>query len=121
MKPPIVNLKQKLTLFDEHWSPKVIAALNDYEIKVVKVQGDFVWHSHPETDELFYVIAGQLDIEYRDHTATLHAGDMQVIPAGIEHRTVAQDECHIMLIEPAGVVNTGDADPNHRTAVDEKI
>lgn len=102
-----INVAAKFALFTEHWSPKVIAQLNDYQIKLVKVQGEFVWHDHPDTDELFFVVAGTLEILLRDGSVVLHAGDMYVIPKGVEHKPVAADECQIMLIEPAGVVNTG--------------
>ena len=109
MTPEVVNLKEKLSLFQEHWSPKIIAQLNDYHFKLVKIQGAFVWHSHPETDEVFLVVRGRFDIKMRDHSVTLGEGEMFVVPRGIEHRPVAENECHILLIEPAGTVNTGDA------------
>ena len=105
-----INLKQKLSLFTEHWSPKIVAQLNDYHLKVAKVQGEFVWHDHPDTDEVFMVIQGSLDIEMRHKTVTLGEGELFVVPKGVEHRPVAHDECHILLIEPAGTVNTGEAD-----------
>jgi mannose-6-phosphate isomerase-like protein (cupin superfamily) len=105
----VINLAQKLSLFSEHWSPKIIAQMNEYHFKLAKVQGEFVWHSHPETDEVFFVVDGSLNIEMRDRSVTLKAGEMVVIPKGVEHRPVAQAECHILLVEPAGTVNTGDA------------
>jgi mannose-6-phosphate isomerase-like protein (cupin superfamily) len=104
------NLKQKLSLFTEHWSPKIIAQLNDYHFKVVKVQGEFVWHDHPETDEVFLVIEGTLVIHFRDGDVTLNAGEMYVVPKGVEHKPSAVNECQVLLIEPAGTVNTGNAD-----------
>jgi mannose-6-phosphate isomerase-like protein (cupin superfamily) len=105
---PVVNLAQKLSLVSEHWTPKVVAQLNDYHFKVVKVQGEFVWHDHPETDEVFFVVQGTLCIEFRDHTATLKAGELIVVPKGVEHRPYALEECHILLVEPAGTINTGE-------------
>lgn len=103
-----INLKEKLSLFSEHWSPKVISELNDYQIKLVKIQGDFVWHNHSETDELFLVIEGKMKIEFKNKTIELNKGELYVVPKGVEHRPYAEDECQIMLIEPRGVVNTGE-------------
>ena len=103
------NLSQLLGRFDEHWSPKKIADLNDYEIKLVKVQGEFVWHSHLETDELFLVISGRLTIALRDRDVVLEPGELFVVPRGIEHCPRAEDETAALLIEPRGVVNTGTA------------
>jgi len=105
----VINLEQKLSLFSDHWSPKIIAQMNDYHFKLAKVQGEFVWHSHPETDEVFFIVDGTLDIELRDKTVTLNPGEMVVIPKDVEHKPVAKEECHILLVEPAGTVNTGDA------------
>ena len=110
-----INLEEKLTKFSEHWSPKIIAKLNDYHLKLAKVQGEFIWHDHPETDELFIVVKGQLDILFRDGKVTLNEGEMFVVPKGVEHKPVAENECHILLIEPAGTVNTGDT-LNEKTA-----
>ena len=104
-----VDLAQKLSLFTEHWSPKVVARLNDYEIKLAKLEGEFVWHSHDETDELFLVLSGELTIQLRDGDVTLGPGQLFVVPRGAEHCPIAAGEVHAMLIEPAGVVNTGDA------------
>lgn len=104
-----INIIEKLDKFKEHWSPKIIAELNDYQFKLVKVQGEFVWHDHPETDEVFIVIDGALDIEFRDGKVTLESGEMFVVPKGVEHRPVAKSECKVMLVEPRGVVNTGAA------------
>jgi len=103
-----ISLQEKLTGFSEHWSPKIIAQMNDYHIKLAKVQGEFVWHDHPETDEVFLVVKGKLDIHFRDGKVSLGEGEMYVVPKGIEHKPVAEIECHILLIEPAGTVNTGD-------------
>jgi mannose-6-phosphate isomerase-like protein (cupin superfamily) len=104
-----INLRDKLAQFSEHWSPRVIAELNDYQLKVVKLQGDFVWHLHEDTDEAFIVIDGEMEIGFRDGDVTLHAGEMYVVPKGVEHVTRAARECHALIIEPRGVVNTGDA------------
>jgi len=108
-----VNLQEKLSKFSEHWLPKIIAQMNDYHFKVVKVLGEFVWHDHPETDEVFMVLKGQLEIRFRDGKVLLIEGEMFVVPRGVEHKPVAEEECHIILVQPAGTVNTGDV-------VDEK-
>ncbi len=105
----VVDLRDKLSLFSEHWSPKVVATLNDYEVKVVKVKGEFVWHSHADTDELFLVVEGSLTIRLPDGDVQLAPGQLFVVPRGVEHCPVAADEASLLLIEPAGVVNTGDA------------
>ena len=105
-----INLQDKFSRFSDHWSPKVIAEMNDYQFKLVKVQGEFVWHDHQDTDEVFIVMSGSLDIEFRNGKVTLDAGEMYVVPKGVEHRPVAVDECQIMIVEPKGVVNTGDAE-----------
>jgi mannose-6-phosphate isomerase-like protein (cupin superfamily) len=103
-----INLQDKFSKFSEHWSPRIIAQMNDYHIKMAKVQGEFIWHDHPETDEMFLVLNGQLEIHLRDDMIILNEGEMFVVPKGIEHKPVAKAECHILLIEPAGTVNTGD-------------
>jgi mannose-6-phosphate isomerase-like protein (cupin superfamily) len=112
MKYQSINLADKLGDFSEHWSPKIIAQLNDYHLKVVKVRGEFVWHDHPETDEVFIVLKGHLNIQFRDGKVSLNEGEMFVVPKGMEHKPVAESECHILLIEPAGTVNTGDEQNN---------
>ncbi len=104
-----INFKDKFSLFSEQWSPKIIAQMNDYHFKIAKIQGEFVWHSHPETDEAFIVIHGRMQIEFREGAINLKAGEMFVVPRGIEHKPVAEQECHILMIESAGTVNTGDA------------
>ena len=109
MKYTAINLKNKLTKFSENWSPKIIAQMNDYHFKLVKFQGDFVWHNHTQTDEVFMVLKGEMGIEFRDGKVTLRTGEMFVVPKGAEHKPFAEKECHILLIEPAGTVNTGDA------------
>ena len=101
-----INLKEKLSLFSEHWSPKVIAEMNDYQFKLVKLQGDFVWHSHADTDEVFIVIEGAMKIELSDGTVELSEGEMFVVPKGVAHKPYAEEECKVMLVEPRGVVNT---------------
>lgn len=103
-----VNFEDKLSLFAEHWSPKTIAQMNDYHFKVAKVQGEFVWHNHPKTDEVFIVLKGQLDIQFRDGNILLNEGEMFVVRKGVEHKPSAEYECHLLLVEPAGTVNTGD-------------
>ena len=109
MLPNTVNLNEKFGLFSEQWSPRVVAELNDYQFKLVKVEGDFVWHQHDDTDEVFIVVEGELGIAFRDGEVTLGAGEMIVVPRGIEHKPFANAECKVMLVEPRGVVNTGDA------------
>jgi mannose-6-phosphate isomerase-like protein (cupin superfamily) len=110
-----INLEEKLSKFSEHWAPKIIARMNDNHFKLAKVQGEFVWHEHPETDEVFIVVKGHLDIMFRDGKVSLHEGEMFVVPKGVEHKPVAENECHILLIEPAGTVNTGNV-VDERTA-----
>ena len=110
MKPyTAVNLSAKLAKFSDHWAPKVIAEMNDYQFKLVKLQGEFVWHRHDDTDEAFIVLGGDMEIEFRDGAVHLAAGEMFVVPRTIEHRTTARSECQVLLIEPRGVVNTGNA------------
>jgi mannose-6-phosphate isomerase-like protein (cupin superfamily) len=109
-----VSLAQKFSLFREQWQPKIVARVNDYDVMVVRVEGEFVWHSHAETDDFFFVVEGELDIELRDRTVTLTAGELFVVPNGVEHRPVARKgEVKLLLIEPQGTPNTGDT----RTAV----
>ena len=107
MPSQVINFKDKFTKFSAHWSPRVIAEMNDYQFKLVKVDGEFVWHNHPDTDEVFIVIEGTLNIEFRDGFVTLNSGEMYVIPKGVEHKPFANAECKIMIVEPKGVVNTG--------------
>lgn len=104
-----INLRDKLARLSEQWSPRVIAEMNDYQFKLVKLQGEFVWHSHADTDEVFIVLEGAMTLEFRDKAVPLAAGEMYVVPKGVEHRPVAEHECSVMLVEPRGVVNTGDA------------
>jgi mannose-6-phosphate isomerase-like protein (cupin superfamily) len=104
-----INIKEKLAKFSDHWSPKIIAQMNTYHFKLVKFEGTFVWHSHPETDEVFIVIDGEMSIDFPDGKVDLRAGEMFVVPKGIKHKPVSESECRVMLVEPAGTVNTGDA------------
>lgn len=104
-----INLADKLARFSEHWSPRVIAEMNDYQFKLVKLQGEFVWHAHEHTDEVFMVVHGRMQIGFRDRDVDLGEGEMYVIPRGVEHITRAERECHALIIEPRGVVNTGQA------------
>ena len=103
-----VNLEEKLSKFTEHWQPRTVTQFNGHDIMVVKAEGEFVWHKHDETDDLFLVLRGELTIELRDGSVTLRAGDLFVVPKGVEHRPVAREEVHLMLIEPSGTPNTGD-------------
>lgn len=105
---PVINVKEKFGLFQEQWQPKVIAQINDYHFKVAKIEGEFVWHDHPETDEAFFVVEGELRIELPDGHVDLSAGELFVVPKGIKHRPVAKGEVKLMLIEPKGTVNTGE-------------
>jgi mannose-6-phosphate isomerase-like protein (cupin superfamily) len=105
-----INLAEKLTRFDDRWNPRIVADLNDSHVKLVKVQGEFVWHQHADEDELFLVLKGTLIIELRDGSVTLGPGEMVVIPKGVEHRPVAAEEVHLMLIEPKGIRHTGDVE-----------
>lgn len=107
MKYEPINFESKFALFDELWSPKIIAEMNDYQFKIVKVKGDFVWHDHPETDETFIVLEGNLRIDLRDGAVHIGKGEMYVVPKGVEHKPFAENEVKILLIEPRGVVNTG--------------
>ena len=107
--PTAVNLSEKLAAFAEHWSPKIVATFNGHEVMVVKAKGEFVWHSHPETDDFFLVLKGNLVIQLRDSEVRLGPGDLYVVPRGVEHRPIAEDEVHLLLIEPQGTPNTGDA------------
>ena len=107
--PEAINLADKLSKITDHWQPRVVAELNDYQFKLVKIEGDFVWHSHPDTDEAFIVIEGELRIDFRDGAVTLGPGEMYVVKKGVEHKPYAAREVHMMLLEPRGVTNTGDA------------
>ena len=109
--PPthVVNLAQKLTLFHEHWSPRTVAQFNGHDVMVVKVKGEFVWHHHDDTDDFFLVLTGHLTIRLPDGDVVLGPGDLFVVPVGVEHQPVAEEETELLLIEPRGTPNTGDA------------
>jgi mannose-6-phosphate isomerase-like protein (cupin superfamily) len=109
-----VNLADKFSLFDEPWSPKIVAELNDAYVKVVKLDGEFVWHHHDDEDELFLVVSGRLRLEFRDGDVVLEPGELVVVPKGVEHRPVAEGEVHVVLVEPKTVLNTGNV-RNERT------
>ena len=104
-----IDLSEKLSTFSEHWSPRTVTQFNGCDVMVVKVKGEFVWHKHDDTDDFFLVLKGVLDIELRDRTITLGPGQVYVVPKGVEHRPVAKEEVHLLLIEPSGTPNTGDA------------
>lgn len=108
MSHAAINFREKFNKIDGYWTPRVVAEMNDYQFKLAKVQGEFTWHTHPDTDEVFIIIEGVLDIEFRDGKVRLEAGEMFVVPKGVEHRPMAEYECQIMLVEPKGTVNTGD-------------
>jgi len=103
-----INLHEKLAKFTDHWSPKIIARMNDYHFKLVKFKGDFIWHHHDDTDEVFMVIGGKMSIDFRDGKVELNPGELFVVPRGVEHKPSADKQCEIMLVEPAGTINTGD-------------
>lgn len=104
-----VNLQEKLSLFSDHFKPRTVAQFNGHDVMVAKLKGPFIWHKHDETDDFFLVVSGRLEIELRDKTVTLGPGELYVVPKGVEHRPVAHEEVHILLIEPTGTANTGDA------------
>ena len=107
-----INFAEKFSKFSDQWAPKIVAQMNEYHFKLVRMQGDFVWHKHAETDETFIVLDGEMKIHFRDGEVTLKSGEMCVIPRGVEHKTSASAECKLMLVEPAGTINTGDAGGN---------
>jgi mannose-6-phosphate isomerase-like protein (cupin superfamily) len=103
-----INLAEKLSRIDDHWNPRVVAELNGQQVRLAKIEGEFVWHSHANEDELFMVLKGRLRMEFRDRVVLLNEGEILVVPAGVEHRPVAEQEVHLLLFEPAATVNTGD-------------
>jgi len=113
-----INFAEKFGLFAKQWQPKVVAEMNDYQFKLVKLEGDFVWHDHPDTDEAFIVLDGVLRIDFRDGSVQLRAGEMFVVPKGLEHKPFAEKEVRLMLIEPRGVLNTGKAGGDRTAAND---
>jgi len=116
-----VNIKEKLSKFSDLWSPKIIAEMNDYQFKLVKIVGEFVWHTHEDTDEVFIVIDGNMRIEFEDDTVELTEGDMYVVPKGVNHKPSSESLCNVMLVEPRGVVNTGGTSSNMTAPNDEWI
>ena len=104
----VINVKEKFELFSDHWSPKIIGQLNGQDVKLAKLHGEFVWHDHKDEDELFYVMKGSLQIEFRDRKVTLNEGEMLVIPRGVEHKPIANEEVWILLFEPSNIKHTGD-------------
>jgi len=115
-----INLKEKLSLFTDHWNPRIIGELNGQHVKLAKFCGEFIWHSHEKEDELFMVIKGNFNMEMRDKTITLHEGDILIVPRGTEHRPVASEEVHILLFEPVSTINTGN-ERNERTRWEPEI
>jgi len=111
-----INFEQKLSLFNEQWSPKVIAEINNHQVKIVRIEGDFEWHTHNDSDEAFFVLAGSLRLDFRDGAVQVNAGEMYVVPKGVEHKPYADSEVKILLIVPTGVLNTGDGEISERTA-----
>lgn len=105
-----ISLRAKLAAFSDHWSPKIVGELNGQYVKLVKFQGEYVWHHHANEDELFLVIAGQFDLHFRDKVVTLREGEFCIVPRGVEHKPVAEHECSVMLFEPAATRNTGNVD-----------
>ena len=111
----VIDLSDKLALFSDHWSPRIVAALNGQEVKLAKFIGAFDWHRHPDEDEMFLVLQGSFTMEFRDRSVEVQEGQMLVVPKGVEHRPMAEEECSVMLVEPAGLVNTGDAEESEKT------
>ena len=116
-----INFKSKFDKFNDHWSPKVIAEMNDYQFKLAKIKDDFIWHEHNDTDEAFIVISGVIWIEFKDETIQINTGEMIVVPKGTKHRPYATEEAQIMLVEPKGVVNTGDIESDLTAPNDQWI
>jgi mannose-6-phosphate isomerase-like protein (cupin superfamily) len=116
-----INVAEKLSLFQDHFSPKIVGDLNDHQVKVVKLQGDFVWHKHDTEDEMFLVVAGRMTIRFRDGDVVLGPGEMIIVPKGVEHMPTSEEETHVVLIEPATTLNTGDAGGARTVANLERI
>ena len=121
MEDKKIDINQKLEKFKDQWSPKVVAEMNDYQVKLAKISGEFIWHKHDTTDELFYVIKGNMKIVLRDSAINLSEGEMYIVRKGIEHKPVAEKECHIMLIEPKGILNTGEINNELTAGLDEWV
>jgi mannose-6-phosphate isomerase-like protein (cupin superfamily) len=116
-----INLAEKFASFREQWAPKIVGVVDDYEVKIVKIEGDFVWHRHADADELFLIVEGKLRMDFRDRQVTVGPGEMIVVPRGVEHKPYAERECKMILLERRGVPNTGDGPPNARTRPPEAI
>ena len=116
-----INFSEKLSEFTDHWSPKVIAEMNNYQFKLVKIEGDFIWHNHPDTDETFIILEGSMFIELEDETVELNEGEMYVVPRGVDHKPFALEECKVMLVEPRGVLNTENINNDLTVSKDEWI
>jgi mannose-6-phosphate isomerase-like protein (cupin superfamily) len=116
-----VNLAEKFASFSERWAPKIVGTIDDYEVKIVKIAGDFVWHSHADADEMFLVVEGELRMDFRDRQVKVGSGEMIVVPKGVEHKPFAAAECKMMLLERRGVANTGDGPAGPRTRAPERI
>jgi mannose-6-phosphate isomerase-like protein (cupin superfamily) len=116
-----INLTEALAKFDEAFSPRIVGYMNDYKLQVAKTKGEFVWHTHPETDDFFYVVKGELTIQLRDRDVVLGPGDLYVVPRGVEHCPRSDEGAEILLIEPAGTLNTGDAPRSELTAEERKL
>ena len=116
-----INLGEKFARLTGHWQPRVVAELNDYQFKVAKIEGDFIWHSHPDTDEAFIVMDGELRIDFRDGAVIVRPGELYVVPKGVEHKPYAASEVKIMMIEPRGTTNTGDAGGERTVANDQWV
>ena len=117
----VINIKEKFSLFTEQWSPKIIGQLNGQDVKLAKLEGEFVWHDHADEDELFYIIKGSLQIEFRDNIVTLNEGEMLVIPKGIEHKPIAKEEVWVLLFEPSNIKHTGEVQHKLTKETFEKI
>lgn len=117
----VVNIKEKFNLFNDKWSPKIIGQLNGQDVKLAKIQGEFVWHDHKNEDELFYIIKGSLKIEFRDKMVVLNEGEMLVIPKGVEHKPIAEKEVWVLLFEPSNIKHTGDVQHKFTKETFEKI
>ena len=108
MKITKINLKEKYSKFSKHWSPRIITEMNDYQFKIAKIKGEFIWHDHKDTDETFIVMEGEMNMKFKDGNVILNEGEMIVVPKGVKHKPCAKNECKILVIEPRGVINTGD-------------
>ncbi|HEY3440604.1 MAG TPA: cupin domain-containing protein [Paludibaculum sp.] len=116
-----VNLQAKLALFTDHWAPRIVGELNGQQVKLVKFQGEFVWHKHDSEDEMFLVLHGAFQMEFRNRTVSLAEGEFLIVPRGVEHRPVAAEEVHVLLFEPAGTLNTGDATDARTVASPDRL